>query len=249
MGRATFVHLPRLLAVTISYVLCLVIEAGQAYAMPIGGGPIPYRLRAPQVHVNGSGLQVFLNDIGDNINVQTAQADAELIRSAGSNNSTFTVQLELVALTPGSTFGLYNGHEVPGTLMRMFPEGAGRGWFAVASFRSSPLRVVISLFDNTAAFKGNTTTLGGDRSGIGFYLATAHATYFSQDALNPGNAPRALFYPGTGLDTGSMWLAWEDGDSPADADFDDCIVFIEAGSSIVTAAQHSTWGALKSRFR
>ena len=106
------------------------------------------------------------------------------MRAAVSNNATFTLQFEITA-PPGNTLGIYAGHSTPGTLMPMFPAVATNGWFAVASWRTAPIRVAISLFDNNAAFIGQTTFLGGDRNAVGFYLATPHATYFTQDPLNP----------------------------------------------------------------
>ena len=66
---------------------------------------------------------------------------------------------------------------------------------------------------------GSTTVLGADRNAIGFYRATPHATYFTQDSLNPAGEPRALFYAGTGFNTGSLWLTWEAGGVPGSAAF------------------------------
>jgi len=216
-------------------------------AAPMARAQLP-ALRSPQVHVNGGSLQGYLNAVGESINVQTDQRDVQLLRSGVSNNSTFTLQCEFAG-APGNTLGIYNGHSIPGTLIPMFPTVATDGWFAVASWRTAPIRVVINLFDNNAAFVGQATYLGSDRNAIGFYLATPHATYFTQDPLNPAHEPRALFYKGTGVNTGSLWLTWETGDSPADGDFDDCVIFFEGFSSGIVPVQRATWGELKSRFR
>jgi len=218
--------------------------AGPAAAMPVG--PLP-GLRVPQVHVNGGTLLGYLNGVGENIDVQADQRDVELLRGP-STNTTYTLQFEFAG-PPGNTVGIYNGHAVPGTLMPLFPTTATSSWFAVASWRSSPARVVINVFDASAALVGSTTFLGADRNAVGFCLTTPHATYFSQDALNPGGRPRALFYAGTGINSGSMWMTWEDGDAPADDDFDDCVVFMEGVFSGIVPVQRATWGELKSRFR
>jgi hypothetical protein len=131
----------------------------------------------------------------------------------------------------------------------MFPTAASTGWFAVASWRTAPIRVMISLFDNSATFIGQATFLGSDRNAVGLYLATPHATYFTQDPLNPAHEPRALYYKGTGINTGSFWLTWEAGDAPANDDFDDCVIFMENIASGIAPVQRATWAELKSRFR
>lgn len=221
------------------------------WTLGVVAGPVSAQLpapRAPQVHVNGSALQQYFNSVGEVINVQADQRDVELLR-APSNFSSYSLQFEFAG-PPGNTVGVYNGHAVPGTLMTLFPNVATTSWFAVASWRTAPVRVVVNLFDNNAAFLGTTTYLGADRNAIGFFLTTPHATYFSQDALNPGGGARALFYAGTGVNSGCMWLTWEGGDPPADLDFDDVVVFIEGGSSSpIVPVHHATWGAVKARFR
>lgn len=227
------------------FLLSVGVGAGAARAMPVTP---PTGLRSPQVHVNGGVLQAYMNGVGESINVQTDQRDAQLLRPSTSSNSTYSLQFEFVG-PPGNILGIYDGHSLPGTLMPVFPAVATNLWFAGVSWRTAPARVVISLFDNTAAFIGQTTFLGGDRNAIGLYLTTPHATYFTQDPLNPNHEPRALFYSATGVNAGSWWVAWEDGDAPANNDFDDCVVFIEAGSTGVVPVVRTTWGELKSRFR
>ena len=205
-------------------------------------------LRSPQVRVNGGALQGYLNSVGENINVQTDQRDVQLLRPRASNNSTFTVQFEFAG-APGNTLGIYDGHSIPGTLIPVFPAAASNYWFAIASWRSAPIRVVVTLFDSNASLVGQATFLGSDRNAIGLYLATPHATYFTQDALNPAHEPRALFYEGTGINSGSIWLTWEAGDAPANDDFNDGVIFIENFDSGITPVQRATWSELKSRFR
>jgi len=206
-------------------------------------------LRAPQVQVNGSALQQYLNGVGENIDVQMDQRDVELLRSPVSGPSSFTLWFEFAG-PPGNTIGFYNGLVVPGALMLMFPTAATDGWFAIASWRVAPVRVVVNLFDASAMFLGSMTYLGANRNAIGIYLATPHATYFTQDPLNPGGEPHALFYEGTGLNAGAMWLAWESGDTPADRDFADCVLFAQSYSpGGIVPVQRATWGELKSRFR
>jgi hypothetical protein len=238
MGRTSA---PLRISATLACMVALGISAD-----PVSAQTLP-ALRAPQVRVNNGTLQGYLNGVGESINVETDQRDVQLLDAAVSNNSTFTLQFEFAG-PPGNTLGIYNGHAVPGTLMPMFPTTATNGWFAVASWRTAPVRVVIFVFDASSALVGSTTFLGADRNAIGFYRATPHATYFTQDPLNPAGEPRALFFAGTGIDSGSLWMTWEDDDAPADFDFDDCVVYIEQGSGVLPV-QRTTWGALKSRFR
>jgi len=215
-------------------------------AAPSSAMPAPSQLRQPQVPVSGTGLQQYLNGVGETIDARTDQWNAQLLESTVSNNVTFTLQLELGPHTPGTVLGIYAGTAAVPDLMPVFPGSSAPGWFAVVSFRNSPTRVIVNLFDAAANFLGHATFPGGDRNAIGFYLATANTTWFSQDDRNPSGEPRCLLYPGTGIDAGSVWLAWEDGD-PADSDFDDSIVFDESVN--IDPVRQTTWGALKSRFR
>src|SRR6266487_4135377 len=186
-------------------------------------------LRVPQVVVNGGTLQGYLNSVGESINVLTDQQDVQRWAATVSNNSTFTIQVELAGNAASNTLGLYNASLVAPPLYQVFPGAATNGWFAVASFRTAPVRVVVNLFDNNAAFVGQTTYLGADRNDFGFYLQGPGGLFFTQDARNPGGSAQALTYAGTGINSGSWWLCWEDL-SPAggsDRDFDDCVMFME----------------------
>ena len=222
--------------------LALIAFAGTAFAA----------LRVPQVVVNGGGLQGYLNSVGESINVSTDQQDVQRWQSTVSNNSTFTIQVELAGNAGSNTYGLYNASAAVPPLYQMFPGAATSGWFAVASFRSGPTRVVVSLFDNNAAFQGSTTYLAGppDRNDFGFYLQqNPGVVFYSQDARNPGGVAQILTYAGTGQNAGSWWLAFEDLDAAqgADYDFDDAVLFCESVNP--TPVNKTTWGSLKARFR
>jgi hypothetical protein len=216
--------------------------------MPPGTG---FGLRSPQVPVNGSGLQSLLNSNGENINVLQDQVDAELFRPQVPG-VTFTLQFEL-GRTDGSSLGIYDGHLAVPTLMELFPAGSSSGWFAVASFRSGPTRVVVNVLDQNAALRHTMTYLGGDRFGTGLYVSGPGGTLYSQDARNPGGSPRWLYFAGTGVNSGSWWLAAEDGAlaSGPDAGFDDVVCFLETISDgfYVTPVMRTNWGRLKARFR
>ena len=208
-------------------------------------------LRVPQVVVNGGSLQGYLNGQGESINVLTDQEDAQRWQSTVSNNNTFTIQVELAGNAAANQIGLYNaGFAVPPPYL-VFPGVATTGWFAVASWRTAPTRVVVNLFDNNAALQGTTTYLAGppDRNDFGFYLSGPCNTFYTQDARNPGGVAQALAYKGTGPNAGSWWLAWEDldGSCGADYDYDDCVLFLESVNP--TPVSKTSWGSLKARFR
>ena len=206
-------------------------------------------LRVPQVPVLGGGLQGYLNSQGEAINVLTDQNAAQRWAATVSNNSTFTIQVELAGNAAANTIGLYNASLAAPPLYQVFPGAATSQWFAVASFRSAPIRVVVNLFDASAAIQGTTTYLGADRNDFGFYLQGPGGTFFTQDARNPGGAVQALTYAGTGINTGSWWLCFEDTGLGAgsDLDYDDCVLFLESVNP--TPVNKTTWGSLKARFR
>src|SRR6185503_19854015 len=85
-------------------------------------------LRVPQVVVNGGTLQGYLNSVGESINVSTDQNAAQRWQSTVSNNSTFTIQVELTANAGSNTYGLYNASPAVPPLYRMFPGAATNGW-------------------------------------------------------------------------------------------------------------------------
>jgi len=206
-------------------------------------------LRVPQIVVNGGTLQGYLNGVGEAINVSTDQQDVQRWTATVSNNSTFTIQVELTGNAASNTIGLYNASLVAPPLYQAFPGAATSGWFAVASFRTAPIRVIVSLFDASAAFQGSTTYLGADRNDFGFYLQQqAGGVLYTQDARNPGGHAQALTYAGTGINSGSWWLCFDDQSLPqgSDYDFDDAVLFLESVNP--TPVNKTSWGELKSRF-
>jgi hypothetical protein len=206
-------------------------------------------LRVPQIAVVGGSLQGYLNGVGEAINVLTDQQDVQRWASTVSNNSTFTIQIELAGNAPLNAYGLYNASLAVPPLYQVFPGAASAGWFAVASFRTAPIRVVVNLFDDLAALQGTNTYLGADRNDFGFYIAGPGGTFYTQDARNPGGLAQALTYAGTGLNAGQWWLCWEDIDrnaGGADDDFEDGVLFLESVNP--TPVNRTTWGQLKARF-
>jgi hypothetical protein len=202
-------------------------------------------LRVPQVAVAGGTLQGYLNGVGESINVLTDQDATQTWQSTVSGNSTGTLMIELSGDAAVNNIGLYNASLAAPPLYLVFPGAAASGWFAVASFETAPTRVVVNLFDNLANFVGSSTYLGADATNFGYYLqGPVGGVFYTQDARNPGAAPHALTYAGTGANSGQWWLCWEDG---TDQDFDDAVLFLE--SIAPTPVSKTSWGALKRRFR
>ncbi len=216
--------------------------------------------RTPQVAVQGTGLQQMLDAQAESIVVSEDQIDVGLFSARFPNNSSpFTIVAELIANERGVASGLYNGHDANPALMEVFPAVAVLGWFASITFRSSPDRAIVTVFDADAVRFSSTTWLGADRRAVGMYVAAPDGPLFSQDARNPSAAPQLLFYRGTGVYRGSAWFGAED-QSPAsgsDADFDDVVwslsdqssVCIQCDPNYLAPVRRSTWGELKSRFR
>jgi hypothetical protein len=210
-------------------------------------------LRSPQVVVNGGTLQGYLNSKGESINVSTDQQDIQRWLATVSNNSTFTIQVELTGNAAGNAYGIYNASLAAPPLYQCFPGAATTDWFCVVSFRSAPTRAVVSLFDNNAAFVGSTTYLAGppDRNDFSFYLQQnpSGGVLYQQDARNPGGNAQALVYSGTVINSGNCWLCFDDQSSAqgSDYDFDDAVLFLESLNP--TPVAKTSWGALKARFK
>jgi hypothetical protein len=205
-------------------------------------------LRVPQVLVTGGGLQAYLSSQGETINVLTDQDATQSWASTVSNNSTFTIQVELSAFAAANDIGLYNASAGVPPLYQVFPGAASAGWWALASFRTLPTRVVVNLFDANSVSQGQTTYLGADRNNFGFYLNGPGGLFYTQDGRNPGGLPQALTFAGTNVNVGSWWLAFEDKPfGPGAADLDAAVLFLESVNP--TPVHTTSWGELKARFR
>ena len=206
-------------------------------------------LRSPQIPVSGTALQTFFTSKGQVINVNTDQLDLQTVSFPAG--ATFEIHAAIVS-SPGSTLGLYNAAFGAPPLYQVFPGASTDGWYAVASFRTAPTRLVVSLFDNNAAFVGSTTYLAGppDPTYMGLYLqqppVAGDGVFYSQDARNADGA-RLLAFNGSNVYTGYTWLAWETGAGPG-GDFADSIWLFPYAFAPVPVSS-TDWGTLKRRFR
>ncbi len=205
-------------------------------------------LRVPQVPVLGGSLQGYLNSVGESINVGTDQNAVQTWSTTVSNNSTFTLQIELAGNAASNSVGIYNGGAAVPALYQVFPGAASAGWFATCSFRAAPTRVVVNLFDANAVFQGSTTYLGADATNFGYYLAGPGGTFYSQDARNPGSNAQVLTYAGTGINYGDWWECFEA--SPYNAGTSTFTGSVLVLQSVTPTPTHGTsWGQLKANYR
>lgn len=193
-------------------------------------------------------LSQWFGGHGQAIDPSRDQRVVDLLASSVSDLSTFTLQIELMQLPPGSALCFYNGRETAPVLAPIFPPAAGPGWLGILSFRFNPTRVVVTIFDDALALVSTTTTLGADRTAVGLAVVSSEGTSFSQDARNQGGKARALAFAATGISSGDAHMAFETGPGPtATSDFADAIIYLWGGN--ITPASRASWGTLKSRFR
>src|SRR5262245_16294094 len=126
-------------------------------------------LRSPQVPVSGTSLQAFFSSQGQAINAATDQLELQTTSFAAS--STFEIDGNFPS-NSSTTIGLYNAGAAVPALYQVWPGSATNGWFAIASFRTAPTRLVVTLFDASSAFQGSTTYLAGppDPTFMGIYV-------------------------------------------------------------------------------
>jgi len=211
---------------------------------------LAFSLRAPQVVIGSPSLQSYLNGIGESINVDTQQQDAQNWSTTISGNSTLTLMLEVAGFAGSNAYGLYNANDPSATpvLFQVFPGGATPGWFASAHFGAGG-SLVVSLFDDNALLQGQTVYAGVNKNSFGFYIQGPGGTFYSQDSRNGGTA-NVLTFAGTGQNAGNWWECFDDQPyNSGDHDFDDGIIFVESVNPTPTTTHSSTWGALKKTFR
>lgn len=218
--------------------------AALALAAASLAAPARAALRSPQVAVSGTALAAFFGSQAQAIAVVGDQQDLQRLSLAPG--AAFRVHVFGPAAGT-TTFGLYNASLASPPLFAIFPGAASPGWFAEASFRSSPDRLVVNLFDGTGTLQGTITYLGADPGDFGFYTSGPGGVLYTQDARDPSGLPLILAYDGTGARAGATWFACE-GTAAAGGDYADLIVLVEPAATPVEVLR-TDWGALKARFR
>jgi hypothetical protein len=211
------------------------------------GPALAFNLRSPQVSFSSASLQAYFNGLGESINVASDQLDAQAFQSSVSDNSTFTLMIELAGNAPLNTIGIYNAAAASPAFYQVFPGAAADGWFATCHF-SVGGGLLVYLFDNNGVLQGSTSYSGVDRNNFGFYLQGPGGTFYSQDYRNVGGTPQALTYAGTGQNYGDWWECFEDLPYGGQyTDFEDAILLLQ--SLAPTPARTTSWGALKAGYR
>jgi hypothetical protein len=201
-----------------------------------------FPLRSPQIPVLGGSLQGYLNGVGESINVNTDQLDAQTWSTSISGNSTLTLMIELAGNAPSNAIGVYNGAAAVPLLYQVFPGAATAGWHALAHFGTGG-SLVVTLFDDNSIIQGQSAYAGVDKSNFGFYLQGPGGLFYSQDYRNAGSA-KVLTYAGTGVNFGDWWECFEDlPTGSTDNDFEDAVLFIESVAPVPAA--NTSWGRIK----
>ena len=205
-------------------------------------------LRVPQVSVIGGSLQAYLNSVGESINVNTAQDATQSWSHTSSGTTTYTIMFEASPNANVNNFGLYNAGAVIPPLFHLISGAVIAQGFSTATFQPGNV-VKVNRFDDLGGFLSTNTFGGVDPTNFGFYLTTPNGTVYTQDARNPGGLARALTFQGTGANTGTWWLCWDEPaqGAPGDQDFDDCVILMESVNP--TPVSNTSWGQLKARFR
>lgn len=236
-------------------VMLTVCLAGTVLLASVTGAAV-YNIRP--CTLSSTALQDYFTSIGQTINTATDQNGTALWTSTISHNSTFTIMLELGGDVSRNAVGLYN-EGTPSIRYEVFPDWAGPGWFAIASFDVAfDGHLMVNLFDEHAGWQGAKHYYDVNSEMFGFYIEVPAVLgpsqiFYSEDDENgyiPETTeyrPQNLVYAATGSSLGSWWLTFQN--TPSDEThmtFSDVIIFLESVN--VTPVEPTTWGAIKSLY-
>ncbi len=203
-----------------------------------------FGLRSPQVALNPTPLQNFLNIEDPGINVQTQQLNTPTWSVSVTGNAEFTLVLH-GGPGGGNSVGVYNAASATPGLFQVFPPAAVPGWYASLHFSSGNL--LISMFDQFSTFQGQAFYAGVDKDNFGYYTQGPCGTWYSEDYRNP--LPQMLTYASPGY-PGEYWLCWTacpyNGNPAALSLFNDVVINVQ--SVRPTASVQSTWGSIKAQY-
>lgn len=203
-----------------------------------------FNLRSPQVALNPTALQTYLNVVDNGINVTTDQLDAQAWSVSVTGNTDFTLMLKQGG-GGGDEVGVYNAAAGVPVPFQVFPPGAVPGWYATLHFGGGNL--IVSQFDQNSTFQGQAFYAGVSPNNFGFYISGPCGTWYSQDARNP--TPQMLAYA-SNLTPGDYWLCWAacpyNSNPAARSQFNEVVLNVQ--SVRPTPAVNSTWGNIKSQY-
>jgi hypothetical protein len=233
-----------------------VTDADNVVVQDLDAIPPPFPIRNPQVPLNGSELQAYLDGVGESVNVYGDQLAAQVCSTSVSGNAGLTLMVELSGHASENSVGIYNadccppfhGYPEPPPVCEVFPQQAGPGWAALVMVQ--PPLVVVNLFDETGVLQGQTECFWFTEK-LGLYLDNpTQGRLYSQDSRNHGGIPQAVMYAGTGRNWGEVWLCWEDSriyPGSSDRDFNDVVLLLQ--SLVPVPGVPTTWGSVKARYR
>lgn len=224
--------------------------ASTLVSISIMAGSLLFGAQAGATLINTSGgepsLQDVLNGITDggvsSINVNNNQyAPDEKWRPTASNNSSFSLIVELAGYADSNKFGLYDLLN-PGTTIELFSGNRDAGDRALVAFFDTGSVYSFTLDSSMGMTAMNNTSFGSKE--FGFYLDTPAGTWYSQEKLNSDGADHMVAYRGNDSDLlllpgaqPGLWasneyiLGWEDLPVTADNydyDFQDFVVMVES---------------------
>jgi len=218
-------------------VLLLSLATSLAFAAP----------RTPQVPVSGTALAEFFASQGQVINVSTDQLDLQSLSvPAGTSFEVRTFGPQATATSVG-TYNSNGAKKTPPVLYTVLAGATAPGWYAAASFRSGPSRLLVNIFDALNTLQATNTYQGANAASFAFYDSGPGGTFYLEDARNPGGAAQILAFSGTGSRAGWTWFACESS-SGSGGDFADFVVAVNLNAATVPVT-HTAWGQLKASFR
>jgi hypothetical protein len=219
---------------------------GVSLLIVVLAAPAHAQFRSPQVAVSGSALQTFMGAQGQAIDVDTEQRLVDYwsglyltrpsspfyVRSFGDGVDALVV---------------YDSNAPQGPLFTICPGGLPSGWFTEVSFTHTPLQMIVRVYDAVGALQSTVSHPGLGFTGFGLATMGPGGVFHAFDELNPGQRAHILAFQATG-----PWGTWLCGENQAaanggDFDFADAIFLLE--NINVTPVRHTTWGAVKQRFR
>jgi hypothetical protein len=180
-----------------------------------------------QVPVQGTRLQLLLDELGQGIDVHREQRHALVFRGdALAQHPLFFVARR----TSGSaTLSLYEAGRAGSRLYQVLPAAAPADWHVRVTFANDkPATALIQLYDESDVLQGAVSHSGQGALGLALAVTDDHGTFHSEPALNSGGKTRLLWFKGTGDQLSHTWLA---ADTDGDGDFADALFLLSSYAS------------------
>lgn len=206
-------------------------------------------LRAPQVTVNGTGLQALFAAQGQAVAVGTDQQvppDVELANVGKPGTLNLFVHPLGSSADPLYLYFHFGGQNPP---LYLIADTMPAGWFTWVTYDAGAERLNAIIFDQNGVDQGvGYSWFHPPIAGMSFAITTATGRFYAFDSDNADHAAHILYYRGTGTHAFDGWLCVENRTAAAGGDFDfaDDVYLVEHLGA--TPVQRTSWGALKARF-